>query len=318
MSFRRARFQPRGGPDGGNGGDGGALIFMASRSRNTLVDFRRNKRYAARNGLPGEGQDKYGAAGADLVIEVPVGTVLYDADTDEQLADLDTEGKTLVMPGGKGGAGNLVFKTSTNRTPRTAQAGLPGEEKRLRLELKLIADVGLLGFPNAGKSTFIAAVTSSKSRVGAHPFTTLTPQLGVVPLSGHRSFVIADIPGLIEGAASGAGLGHEFLRHVERCSLYLHLLAPEDWEGDPAERWTKLNAELREYEESLMQRPQLIVLTKADLITDDQREALVAGLKRVAKGRIFVVSALTQEGIPELIDHCWQALVQLRGQGSDE
>lgn len=314
MSFHRAKYVPRGGPDGGSGGDGGDLIFEATSGRNTLVDYRMNKRYAADNGRPGQGTNCFGARGEDTLLPVPVGTMIYDEETGELLADLDEEGARYVMIGGKGGAGNVAFKTATNRTPRYAQPGLPGEERMLRLELKLIADVGLLGYPNAGKSTFIGAVTASRSEPGAHPFTTLTPHLGVVSIRGGRSFVFADMPGLVEGASEGIGLGLEFLKHVERCALYLHLLAPEEWDDTVEERWDKLNHELVAYDEDLLERPQILVLTKSDLLDDDERASLVARLEAVSGAPVFVVSSHTGDGIPELIAATWRSLVTLRGE----
>jgi GTP-binding protein len=230
ISFRREAHVPRGGPDGGDGGRGGSVIFEATTSRNTLSDFRRNKAYRAPSGKAGMAQQKTGPMGPDLVLLVPVGTVLHNRETGEILADLDTAGARYVVPGGKGGRGNMHFATSTRQTPLFAEDGVPGVEIPLHVELKLIADVGLLGFPNAGKSTLISRISHARPKVADYPFTTLVPHLGVVDLGEGSSFVVADMPGLIEGAAEGAGLGHQFLKHVERCALYVHLVA-----GDPDE-----------------------------------------------------------------------------------
>ncbi len=312
VSFHRAKHEPRGGPDGGNGGDGGALIVRATSNRNTLVDFRRNKRYAAQSGRQGQGKNMFGAKGDDLVLLVPIGTALHHQTTGELVADLDTDGAEWRLDGGMGGAGNAVFASSTNRTPRYAQPGTPGIEVPIRLELKLIADVGLLGFPNAGKSTFISAVTHSKSAIGAHPFTTLTPHLGVVKLGEGNSMVLADMPGLIEGAADGQGLGHRFLKHVERCVLYLHLVSPDDFDGTPVERFRKLNQELSSYGDHLARRPQIVVLTKADLLDEAQTTRIVDDLRAASGSRVFVVSAVSREGVVELMGAVWAALNQLR------
>ena len=253
VSFRREKFVPRGGPNGGDGGRGGSLVFEATRQRNTLIDFRFNKRYAAANGAAGMANRMTGASGKDLVLYVPVGTVIYRDEDGELLADLDSEGDRYIIEGGKGGLGNWHFKSARNRTPEKATPGKPGTEIKVRLELKLIADIGLLGFPNAGKSTFISRISAAKPKIAAYPFTTLVPNLGVVHIGEGDSFVVADIPGLIRGAADGEGLGHQFLRHVERCGLYIHLVSPEPWDGTPAERFEALNAELRAYGESVSQ-----------------------------------------------------------------
>lgn len=279
MSFRREAYVPRGGPDGGDGGHGGSIVLRADRRKNTLVDLRRNKRYAAENGRPGKGKNMTGRSGEDLVIEVPVGTMLYDIETDELLADLREEGAEWSLEGGRGGLGNPHFKSSTRRTPRKATPGKPGIEMRLRLELKLLADVGLLGFPNAGKSTLISVISAARPRVADYPFTTLTPNLGVVRLGWDTSFVVADIPGLIEGASEGAGLGHRFLKHVERCRLYVHLVAADAEEG-PVDRYRKLNEELEAYAPELIERQQIVVLSRTDLVED--AEDKLAELRTVA------------------------------------
>lgn len=304
---------PMGGPDGGDGGRGGALIFEASTSRNTLVDFRFNKTYRGEDGQPGMGSQMSGAAGKELVLLVPVGTVVTDFETGDKLADLHQQGMQFKLPGGKGGLGNVHFKSSTNRTPLKATTGKLGMELRVLLELKLIADVGLLGFPNAGKSTFLAAMSRARPKVADYPFTTLIPQLGVVRIDEGESYVIADIPGLIEGAADGAGLGHQFLRHIERCSIYLHLVSPETEESDPLERLQMLNDELEKYNDELLQRPQAIVLTKTDLLTIEEREEWVERIRTITNRPVYTISSFTQNGLKTLKYDLWRFL-QIRAQ----
>ena len=301
VSFRREKFVPRGGPNGGDGGRGGSLVFEATRQRNTLIDFRFNKRYAAANGAAGMANRMTGASGKDLVLYVPVGTVIYRDEDGELLADLDSEGDRYIIEGGKGGLGNWHFKSARNRTPEKATPGKPGTEIKVRLELKLIADIGLLGFPNAGKSTFISRISAAKPKIAAYPFTTLVPNLGVVHIGEGDSFVVADIPGLIRGAADGEGLGHQFLRHVERCGLYIHLVSPEPWDGTPAERFEALNAELRAYGESVSQRPQIIALTKADTMDEESMGEARAELERVAGCPVFVISSVRGDGLREWV-----------------
>jgi GTP-binding protein len=315
MSFRREKFVPRGGPDGGDGGDGGALIIVSSPRRNTLVDYHRRPHQRAGDGVKGGKRQMNGARGQDLVLPVPVGTLIYDAETDELLADLATEGERWEIPGGKGGLGNIHFKSSTNRTPRQTRPPEPGTEMALRLELKLIADVGLLGFPNAGKSTFLSTVSAARPKVADYPFTTLVPSLGVVRLEDEQTFVVADIPGLIDGAAEGAGLGHQFLRHVERCGCYIHLVAidPMD-ERAPEERFAALNDELKAYESELFERPQIVALNKTDLVDAEELAELVAALEAVTGSRVFPVSNVTGEGIPALVGAVWQVLQHVRPQ----
>lgn len=301
--FRREKFIPLGGPDGGDGGDGGNVLLEASENLNTLVDFRHQKHFRAQRGENGMGQQRYGKGGDDNVIVVPVGTVVTNIQTDEIIGDLTQDGdRLLVANGGKGGLGNMHFKSSTNRTPRQALPGLPGEERTLRLELKLLADIGLLGFPNAGKSTFIRAVSAATPKVADYPFTTLYPNLGVVSVEPGRSFVIADIPGLIEGAADGAGLGSLFLRHVQRTRLLLHLvdIAPMEGgvEAEPAEQVRAIEAELRKYDPAMLEKPRWLILNKADLMFEDEAraraEAIVAELEWT--GPWHMVSAIGREG----------------------
>ena len=283
VGFRREKYIPLGGPDGGDGGDGGSVWLQASENLNTLVDFRHQKQFRAQRGEDGMGQQKYGKGGADTVITVPVGTVVTNVGTDEVIGDLTRDGeRLLVAKGGKGGLGNMHFKSSVNRAPRKALPGLPGEERTLRLELKLLADIGLLGFPNAGKSTFIRAVSAATPKVADYPFTTLYPNLGVVSVEPGRSFVIADIPGLIEGAADGAGLGAQFLRHLQRTRLLLHLvdMAPLSMQGDPqaggvdgagpVEQVRAIERELRRHDPELLEKPRWLVLNKADLMPGDE------------------------------------------------
>jgi GTPase len=303
VGFRREKFIPLGGPDGGDGGDGGSVWLEASENLNTLVDFRHQRQFRAQRGENGMGQQRYGKGGEDTIIVVPVGTEVINVGTDELIGDLTRHGdRLLVAKGGKGGLGNMHFKSSTNRTPRQALPGLPGEERALRLELKLLADVGLLGFPNAGKSTFIRAVSAATPKVADYPFTTLYPNLGVVSVEPGRSFVIADIPGLIEGAADGAGLGSLFLRHVQRTRLLLHLvdIAPMETgvEVEPVEQVRAIEAELRKYDPAMLEKPRWLIINKADLMFEDEARAkaeqIVAGLGW--EGPWFLVSAIGREG----------------------
>ncbi|MGE5160898.1 MAG: Obg family GTPase CgtA [Betaproteobacteria bacterium] len=303
-SFRREKFIPKGGPDGGDGGRGGSVWAIADRNINTLIDYRYARRHEAPDGDRGRGADCYGAGGEDIELRMPVGTVIVDADTGERLADLSEHGqRALLARGGKGGLGNLHFKSSTNRAPREFTKGEPGEHRKLQLELRVLADVGLLGMPNAGKSTFIRAVSNARPKVADYPFTTLHPNLGVVRVGPEQSFVVADIPGLIEGAAEGAGLGHQFLRHLSRTGLLLHLVdcRPAD-DGDPVRDVRAIVAELRKYDERLYRKPRWLVLNKIDLVPDDERDALVKEFRRRlrTRGRVFAVSAATGEGCREL------------------
>jgi GTP-binding protein len=309
LSFRREAHVPRGGPDGGDGGRGGDLVLVASKRKNTLVDLRRNKRYAARNGQPGRNKNMTGARGEALEIEVPVGTAVYDVETDELLADLVDEGAEWRLPGGAGGLGNPHFKSASHRTPRIATPGEPGVEQRVRLELKLLADVGLLGFPNAGKSTLISTVSAARPRVADYPFTTLVPNLGVVRLGWDTSFVMADIPGLIEGASEGQGLGHQFLKHVERCQTYVHLVAADAEEG-PVERYRTLIRELGAYEEALAQRPQIVVLSKVDVL--DDVDAAVAELASAIGRPVLPLSAPLRIGVDALVKAIAHTLQRVR------
>jgi len=305
-SFRREKFVPRGGPDGGDGGRGGSIYAVASRNLNTLVDYRYARIHRARDGENGRGKDQYGKSAPDIELRVPVGTVISDLESGEAIADLDRDGgRALVARGGAGGIGNLHFKTSVNRAPRQFTRGGQGESRRLKLELKLLADVGLLGMPNAGKSTMIRAVSAARPKVADYPFTTLTPGLGVVRADVNRSFVLADIPGLIEGAAEGAGLGHQFLRHLARTRLLLHLvdIAPTDPGADPVREAKGIVEELRKYDEALYRKPRWLVLNKIDLLPEETRAGVVKRFHKDFgwKGRSFAISALTGAGCRELV-----------------
>jgi GTP-binding protein len=313
VSFLREKFRPRGGPNGGSGGKGGSVIFRATRSRNTLVDLKWNKVYRADNGDNGQGRDMTGADGGDLTVLVPIGTVLSDLDSGELVADLHEAGAVYTVEGGDGGRGNATFKTSTNRTPRFATEGWPGVELKLQLELKLLADVGLLGFPNAGKSTLISRISAAKPKIADYPFTTLVPNLGVVKMDEGKSFVVADIPGLIAGAAEGHGLGHQFLRHVERCRLFLHLVAPDDSEMTAVQRYQAILAELEKYDDSLLERPRFTILTKSDLVDEAEQAEQVAQLTALTGRPVACISSITGEGLKSLRWGIWNALQTLDG-----
>ena len=300
VSFRREKYIEYGGPDGGNGGKGGDIIFRAVQGLNTLIDFRYAQHFKAPRGAHGMGKDRTGAGADDLIIDVPVGTQILSEDKEEVLADFTEVGQEIVfLEGGIGGRGNASYKSSTNRAPRQHQPGMPGEEMWVWLRLKLLADVGLLGLPNAGKSTLINQVTNTKAKVGDYAFTTLVPKLGVVRHKG-REFVLADIPGLIAGAAEGAGIGDRFLGHIERCRVLIHLV---DIAGDdPAEAMRTVNAELEAYGEDLADKPQLIALNKVDLADKELGEGFAAELREAGADRVFVVSGASGEGIEELLD----------------
>jgi GTP-binding protein len=310
-TFRREDGVPRGGPSGGDGGNGGSIVVVADSHLSSLLDYKYRRHYKAPRGEDGRTKDQYGARGEDLALRVPVGTVVYDADSGEQLADLASDGASCVLArGGTGGRGNIHFKTPWNQAPRTAEPGTPGEERTVRLELKLLADVGLLGFPNVGKSTFISRVSRARPKIADYPFTTLVPNLGVVALSDQRSFVIADIPGLIEGAADGAGLGHQFLRHVERCRVLVHLVEATFTVGperSPLRDYEVINRELGRYAPELANKPQVVVLNKIDAIGHEdvqryQQEFAAAGVE------LLTMSAATGEGIDVVLERVWTHL----------
>jgi GTP-binding protein len=310
VSFRREKCIPFGGPNGGDGGRGGSIWAVGDRNLNTLIDYRYARRHEARNGEAGRGSDQFGAAGDDIVLRMPVGTIVRDAETDELLAELlEPDVKVLLAKGGDGGFGNLHFKSSTNRAPRQKTPGWPGEARKLRLELRVLADVGLLGLPNAGKSTLITAISNARPKIADYPFTTLHPNLGVVRAGPERSFVVADLPGLIEGAADGAGLGHLFLRHLQRTRLLLHVVDMAPFDGsDPVAQAKGIIKELRRYDESLYQKPRWFVLNKMDMVPADERETKVKDfIKRMRwKAPVFQVSALAREGLDALVQAVYE------------
>ncbi len=317
MSFRREKFLPFGGPNGGDGGKGGSVFAVGDRNLNTLIDFRDARRHEGRRGENGRGSDQYGAAAEDIVMRMPMGTVITDTETNQVIAELLVpDEKVLIVKGGDGGFGNLHFKTSTNRAPRQKTPGWPGEQKKLKLELRVLADVGLLGMPNAGKSSLITAISNARPKIADYPFTTLHPNLGVVRVAPEQSFVVADIPGLIEGASEGAGLGHLFLRHLQRTHLLLHLIdfAPFDEAVDPVAQAKAIVGELKKYDQALFKKPRWVVLNKMDMVPDEEREKRVKDfVKRFKwKGPVFQISALTREGCDTLIRAIYQHVSALK------
>ncbi|HYA99135.1 MAG TPA: GTPase ObgE [Ktedonobacteraceae bacterium] len=318
IHFRREKFVPYGGPDGGDGGRGGSIYVEANERLNTLIDYRYRQHFKASSGEPGARQKKHGGKGEDLVLQVPCGTVIRDAETKELVADLVDDGQRIMIArGGRGGLGNVHFATSTRQAPREAQKGEPGEEHWLLLELQLIADVGLVGYPNAGKSTLLSVVTAAQPKVAEYPFTTLSPNLGVVsvgqPGSGDEfGFVLADIPGLIEGAAQGVGLGHEFLRHVQRTRLLLHILDGASFERDPWQDFLAINQELREYDERLAERPQIVVLNKMDLPEAQERWPALKARAESAGYPAFAISAVAHQGTDELMQFTAKRLEEIQ------
>lgn len=325
LSFRREKFVPRGGPDGGNGGKGGSVYLVADPHRNTLLHFRFNPYYEAQNGAPGQGALKTGRDGADLEIPVPVGTLVFARDPEapavlHEIADLTEPGqRVLVAKGGRGGLGNAHFATATNRAPRKTQPGEPGEEHSLRLQLKLLADVGLVGFPNAGKSTLISRISAARPKIADYPFTTLTPHLGVVPLSDDRTFVVADVPGLIEGASEGHGLGHRFLKHIERTQVLIHLVDVSGATGrDPVQDFEIIRRELALYNPDLLAKPHLVVANKIDALDDPERLAALERHARELNLPFFGISAVTGQGVPQLLEAAWSYLRPRERSGADE
>jgi GTP-binding protein len=314
VAFRREKFVPKGGPSGGDGGDGGSVILTVDSGMSTLLDFRYQREYVARAGESGANKDMYGRGGADLILRVPPGTQVYDADANRLLADLQVDGESFVAArGGKGGRGNIHFASSTDRAPRKSEAGLPGEERHLRLDLKLLADVGLLGFPNVGKSSLIARISAARPKIADYPFTTLVPNLGMIRLSDERSFVVADIPGLIEGAHAGTGLGDRFLRHLERTRVLVHLLEVSTTPGrTPLRDFLTLNRELALYDPDLATRPQIVVLNKIDMPEVKRR---LAQLARPFKARgipLLGISAVTGQGVGPLLEQVWKQIATAR------
>jgi GTP-binding protein len=316
-AFRREKFVPRGGPSGGDGGRGGSVFMEATEHLNTLLHFRYNPRYVAERGRHGEGSNRHGRDGEDLTIEVPVGTVVVDEDTGELVHDFAEPGqRMLVAEGGRGGRGNAQFATSTNRAPRRHDDGRPGVERNLLLELKLIADVGLVGLPNAGKSTFISRVSAARPKIADYPFTTLEPNLGVVEWDEYKTFVLADIPGLIEGAHTGAGLGLDFLRHVERTRVLLHLVDVSGAvETPPVERFEAINRELEAYSANLLDRPMIVVATKTDALDDPARLESLEAHARATGREFFAVSAVTGDGLKPLTRRIGLLLEAMKAQG---
>ena len=317
VSFRREKFIPLGGPDGGDGGNGGSIYLIADEGLNTLIDFRHQRHFRAERGQNGMSRQCYGRSGDDLTIRVPVGTVIMDAGTDEVIGDLTAHGqRQLVAQGGHGGKGNIHFKSSVNRAPRKATSGTPGDERELHLELKVLADVGLLGFPNAGKSTLIRSISAATPKVADYPFTTLHPNLGVVRAAADRSFVVADIPGLIEGASDGAGLGVHFLKHLQRTRVLWHVvdLAPFE-EGPPPNKQVRaIERELKKFDPALLDKPRWLVLNKADMLPDGEAELRAKALKRSLrwKGPVYLVSALERTGLDPLVYATMDALDALK------
>lgn len=315
MSFRREKFIPKGGPDGGDGGNGGSVYLQADDSLNTLIDFRYVRQFKAESGEPGRGKNCTGKAGEDLILKVPVGTSCFDADTGELIGDLtEDKQKLLVAQGGRGGLGNVHFKSSTNQAPRRTVPGSLGEERPLRLELNVIADVGLLGLPNAGKSSLIRSVSGARPKVADYPFTTLAPNLGVVSIEKHRSFVIADIPGLIEGAAMGAGLGIRFLKHLMRTRLLLHVVDVLPYEGTPAEHAAIIVQEIEQFSPTLADRSRWLVLNKTDLVDAEQLEEIKQSIVEAIdwQGPLYCISAVSGEGTQELMYDIMEHVAEFR------
>ena len=309
-SFRHEKFVPKGGPNGGDGGQGGNVVLVADRNVNTLVDFRFRRLFKAKPGGKGEGSNKYGRNAEDLVITVPLGTIVKDEETGQVMADLSRDGqRAIVAKGGRGGRGNWHFRTSANRTPTFAERGEPGEERWLRLELKVLADVGLLGYPSVGKSSILHKVSAAQPEVAAYHFTTLNPILGVVNLPDHRSFVMADIPGLIDGASEGVGLGHDFLRHIERTKILIHVIDVSGIEGrDPIEDYEKINAELAKYSEKLSRKQQIVAANKIDLLGDSDNLERLMDYMAAHGVEVYPICAMTGEGMDKLLERVWTML----------
>jgi GTP-binding protein len=316
VAFRREKFVERGGPSGGDGGSGGSVVLVADPQLTTLLDYRYQQHHRAKGGQHGMGSDRNGASAEDLILKVPVGTLVIDADSGTQLSDLTSPGERFVAAkGGRGGLGNMNFATSTRQTPRFAQEGTAGEERHLVLELKLLADVGLVGFPNAGKSTLISRVSRARPKIAAYPFTTLVPNLGMVQYKDGRSFVMADIPGLIEGASDGAGLGDQFLRHIERCRILIHLvdLSAEGPQRSPVKDWQTINRELSNYSPALARKPQIIAANKMDLPVARKRYPRFAQAMKRRGQKVLPISAATGEGLSSLLDATAEALFRTLG-----
>lgn len=312
VSFRREKYVPKGGPDGGDGGRGGSVYFQAAQDVNTLIDFAGRHHWRAQNGRPGSGKNKHGPNGKDLIIKVPVGTLIYDAELDLMLKDLNRLGlKVCICRGGRGGRGNKAFATAINQAPRTSTPGKKGQERNIRLELKLIGDVGLVGMPNAGKSTLVSRCSAARPKIADYPFTTLEPVLGIVELTDFRRFVLADIPGLIEGSHNGAGLGFEFLRHIERTTIIAHIIDIMPTDGSKAvENYRAIRRELAQYSKALAKKPEVIVANKIDLDPDGK---MVKEIRKKLKKTVYPISAVTGAGIKELSEVLWQNVKEHRG-----
>jgi GTP-binding protein len=307
VAFRREKFVAKGGPSGGNGGKGGDIIFVADNNLTTLLDFKYKRKHIADNGGRGEKSLRDGKSAEDIIIKVPVGTVIKDAESEEILEDLDENGKEIIfLKGGIGGKGNSNFKSSTNQTPRYAQPGIPGIEKNIILELKMLADVGLVGFPNAGKSTFISVVSAARPKIADYPFTTLEPNLGIVQYKDYKSFVIADIPGIIEGAHVGKGLGHKFLKHIERTKVLLILI--DATVESPQKEYDVLSNELNEFSELMVEKKKIVAFTKSDLLSDKEKKKLISKKIKNYDGTPFLISSVAQEGTSILIDNLWNII----------
>src|SRR5579871_3421159 len=316
VTFRKEKYVPHGGPNGGDGGRGGSVVLEVDPHLSTLLDFRYQRHYKAPRGGDGAAKDMFGKDGADLVLKVPPGTVVYDREADALLADLTAlDARTVIAKGGVGGRGNAHFATSVRQAPKFGEKGEPGEHRDLRIELKLLADVGLLGYPSVGKSTLIAAVSAAKPKIADYPFTTLIPNLGVVYMEPHKSFVMADLPGLIEGAHEGVGLGHQFLRHVERTRLLVHVLDVSGMSGrDPLEDFRVINRELALYSERIARLPQVVALNKMDVVTDTSAVDRLEEVLRAEGHEVFRISAVTREGLEPLLYHVWHRLEAIRGE----
>ncbi|MBL8747410.1 MAG: GTPase ObgE [Phycisphaerae bacterium] len=316
VSFRRLKYEPKGGPDGGEGGDGGSVIAVGDPNTNTLLDFRHKRLWKAQSGEHGRGKQQYGASQNDLTINMPPGTLIYEARPEGEvlIADLKENERVVIAKGGRGGRGNEAFKSPTHQAPREAEPGVPGEEKTLRLELKLIADVGLVGLPNAGKSTLLAATTRATPKIADYPFTTLAPQLGIAELDPERRIILADLPGLIEGAAEGAGLGHDFLKHIERTRVIIHVLDSKPADGsDPAENYRMIRKELEEYSVLLAEKPEIIAFSKTDLLGSEAEvqqavKSLRRSLRLGPRDELFPISSASHAGLRDLLEATWRML----------
>jgi len=323
VSFRREKYVPKGGPDGGDGGNGGSVYLVATLGVDTLLDFSGRHHWRAPNGQPGISKQRHGSAGQDLEVQIPPGTVVYDDETGQLIADMSSPGqRVLVAGGGRGGFGNEHFKSPTNQSPRQFTPGEPAQSCTLRFELKLIADIGLIGLPNAGKSTLLSRISKARPKIGDYPFTTLEPNLGIVELSDYRRLVVADIPGLIEGAHQGHGLGTQFLRHIERTGLLIHMIEAghvDSEDSNPAQNYKIIQNELSSYSQLLADKPQIVVLTKMDLLPDpEDRQACIDQVQQAVGHPVWPISAATGQGLSELLEECWKQLQKANPPDSDD